>query len=216
MGVPSTHKLTADEIAITRLTWVQIQPEVQHVLRKKPNPNLGAIGSWWLDGCCGRGSHFSLGVWPLVGSSFSSKWTHMGPAVATHTLNPSTRVTEAGRFLSSRSGWSTEQVPGQPGLHRKKNLIEKQRQNRKKPALVSWTQPHTGTRVEAEEATVGRECTWARRSRYIVRAARIEVGGLGGFLREDRADRRGGVCRIQWVSSRRRRQQSSPWASFEH
>jgi hypothetical protein len=35
-----------------------------------------------------------------------------------HAFNPSTREAEAGRFLSSRPAWSTERVPGQPGLHR--------------------------------------------------------------------------------------------------
>ena len=34
-------------------------------------------------------------------------------------LNPSTWETEAVRFVSSRPAWSTESVPGQPGLHRK-------------------------------------------------------------------------------------------------
>ena len=33
-------------------------------------------------------------------------------------LNPSTWEAEAGRSLSSRPAWSTDQVPGQPGLHR--------------------------------------------------------------------------------------------------
>jgi hypothetical protein len=35
-----------------------------------------------------------------------------------HAFNPSTWETEAGIFLSSRPAWSTEWVPGQPGLHR--------------------------------------------------------------------------------------------------
>jgi hypothetical protein len=35
-----------------------------------------------------------------------------------HTFNPSTQEAEAGGFLSSRLAWSTEWVPGQPGLHR--------------------------------------------------------------------------------------------------
>jgi hypothetical protein len=33
-------------------------------------------------------------------------------------FNPSTWEAEAGEFLSSRPAWSTEWVPGQPGLHR--------------------------------------------------------------------------------------------------
>jgi hypothetical protein len=38
--------------------------------------------------------------------------------VVVHTFNPSTREAEAGGFPSSRPAWSTEWVPGQPGLHR--------------------------------------------------------------------------------------------------
>ena len=33
-------------------------------------------------------------------------------------FNPSTWKAEAGDSLSLRPAWSTEQVPGQPGLHR--------------------------------------------------------------------------------------------------
>jgi hypothetical protein len=35
-----------------------------------------------------------------------------------NTFNPSTWEAEAGGFLSSRPAWSTEWVPGQPGLYR--------------------------------------------------------------------------------------------------
>jgi hypothetical protein len=38
--------------------------------------------------------------------------------VVAHAYNPSTWEAEAGRFLSLRPAWSTEWVPGQPGLHR--------------------------------------------------------------------------------------------------
>jgi hypothetical protein len=38
--------------------------------------------------------------------------------VVAHTFIPSTWEAEAGRFLSSRPAWSTEWVPGLPGLHR--------------------------------------------------------------------------------------------------
>jgi hypothetical protein len=40
------------------------------------------------------------------------------PGVVAHAFNPSTWEAEAGGFLSSRPAWSTERVPGQPGLHR--------------------------------------------------------------------------------------------------
>ena len=39
-------------------------------------------------------------------------------AVVACAFNPSTWDAETGRFLSSRSAWSTEWVPGQPGLYR--------------------------------------------------------------------------------------------------
>jgi hypothetical protein len=69
-------------------------------------------------------------------------------AVVAHTFNPRTWEAEAGRFLGSRSAWSTEGVPGQPGLYRetlsRKTKINKQtnkqtnrtkqnKQNNKKP-----------------------------------------------------------------------------------
>jgi hypothetical protein len=38
--------------------------------------------------------------------------------VVVYAFNPSTWEAEAGGFLSSRPAWSTEWVPGQPGLHR--------------------------------------------------------------------------------------------------
>jgi hypothetical protein len=40
------------------------------------------------------------------------------PGVVAHTFNPNTWEAEAGGFLSSRPAWSTEWVPGQPGLYR--------------------------------------------------------------------------------------------------
>jgi hypothetical protein len=56
-----------------------------------------------------------------------------------HACNPSTREAEAGGFLSSRPAWSTERVPGQPGLHRenptqgkKKKKERKRKKNKKK------------------------------------------------------------------------------------
>jgi hypothetical protein len=38
--------------------------------------------------------------------------------VVIHALHPRTWEAEAGEFLSSRPAWSTECVPGQPGLYR--------------------------------------------------------------------------------------------------
>jgi hypothetical protein len=49
-----------------------------------------------------------------------------------HAFKPSTRKAEAGGFLSSRPGWSTEWVSGQPGLHRE-TLSQKTKTKTKKP-----------------------------------------------------------------------------------
>jgi hypothetical protein len=53
-----------------------------------------------------------------------------------HAFNPSTWEAEADGFLSSRPAWSTEWVPGQPGLHRetlsRKNKRKKKRCNKNK------------------------------------------------------------------------------------
>jgi hypothetical protein len=52
-----------------------------------------------------------------------------GQGQVEHSFNLSTQETEEGRPLSSRPAWSTEGVPGQPGLHREtvsKNKTNKQ------------------------------------------------------------------------------------------
>jgi hypothetical protein len=49
-----------------------------------------------------------------------------------HTFNPCTQESETGRSLSLRLAWSTEQIPGEPGLHKEKTCLEetnKQRNN---------------------------------------------------------------------------------------
>jgi hypothetical protein len=56
-------------------------------------------------------------------------------------FNPSTWEAEAGEFLSSRPAWSTEGVPGQPGLHRetlsrKTKKQKKQNKKTKKPLMI--------------------------------------------------------------------------------
>ena len=48
-----------------------------------------------------------------------------------HAFNPSTWEAEAGVFQSLRPAWSTEWVPGQPGLHRE-TLSRKTKQNKTK------------------------------------------------------------------------------------
>jgi hypothetical protein len=49
-----------------------------------------------------------------------------------HAFNPSTQEAEAGGFLSSRPAWSTEWVPGQPGLYRERKTKKKKKKKKKK------------------------------------------------------------------------------------
>ena len=51
--------------------------------------------------------------------------------VAAHVFNPSTQEVEAGRSLNLKSAWSTQQVPGQLGLHRETVLQNKKQQLKK-------------------------------------------------------------------------------------
>ena len=46
-----------------------------------------------------------------------------------HAFNGGTQEAEAGRSLSSRPAWSTERVPGQPGLHRETLSLKKKKNN---------------------------------------------------------------------------------------
>jgi hypothetical protein len=58
------------------------------------------------------------------------------PGVVVHAFNPSTWAVEAGGFLSSKPAWSTEWVPGQPGLHRE-TLSRKQKTKKTKTATTT-------------------------------------------------------------------------------
>jgi hypothetical protein len=47
-------------------------------------------------------------------------------------FNPSTQESEAGGFLSSRPVWSTERIPGQPGLHKEPCLEKPKRREERR------------------------------------------------------------------------------------
>jgi hypothetical protein len=70
------------------------------------------------------------------GPFVNHKWSRV-PAVVAHAFNPSTWEAEAGGFLSSRPAWSTEWVPGQPGLHRETlSWKKKQKQNKQMEQII--------------------------------------------------------------------------------
>jgi hypothetical protein len=50
--------------------------------------------------------------------------------VVVHAFNPSTWEAEAGGILSSRPTWSTEWVPGHPGIH--SEILSKKKIKKKK------------------------------------------------------------------------------------
>jgi hypothetical protein len=56
--------------------------------------------------------------------------------VVVHAFNPRTWEAEAGEFLISRPAWSTDWVPGQPGLHRE-TLSRKKKKKTDQSALLS-------------------------------------------------------------------------------
>jgi hypothetical protein len=60
----------------------------------------------------------------------SFKTEERDQGVVVHAFNPSTWEAEVGKFLSSRPTWSTEWVPGQPGLTWK---TKQTKQTNKKP-----------------------------------------------------------------------------------
>jgi hypothetical protein len=70
-----------------------------------------------------------------------------------HAFNPSTWEAEAGEFLSSRPAWTTEWVPGQPGLHRE-TLSRKQTNKKKKKTISLETTGCTGSGLSQTAANL--------------------------------------------------------------
>jgi hypothetical protein len=68
-------------------------------------------------------------LWPIIVPVWKN-YRPTGWAVVVQAFNPSTLKAEEGRFLSSRSAWSTKWVPGQPGLYRE-TLSQKNKQTNK-------------------------------------------------------------------------------------
>ena len=59
-----------------------------------------------------------------------------------HAFNPSTWEVEAGGFLSSKPAWSTELVPGQPGLYRETLSRKTKNNNNKKTKKTKKQKPN--------------------------------------------------------------------------
>jgi hypothetical protein len=75
------------------------------------------------------------------------------PGVVAHAFNPSTWQAETGEFLSSRPAWSTEWVPGQPGLHRETlfRKTSKHQKTNKQNIKRSWADvlDHHHSRIQS-------------------------------------------------------------------
>jgi hypothetical protein len=84
--------------------------------------------------------------WGCVVSNMNDdciKKATLSGAVVAHAFDPSTWEAEAGRFLSSRPAWSTEWVPGQPGLHRETlSRKTKAKQSKAKQSKPNQTKPN--------------------------------------------------------------------------
>jgi hypothetical protein len=68
-----------------------------------------------------------------------------------HAFNPSTweAKAEAGGFLSSRPAWSTEWVPGQPGLHRETLSRGKKKKKGSFQIYVYYNTSHNSQSMES-------------------------------------------------------------------
>ena len=74
-----------------------------------------------------------LGSTPLIEKVNVLAW-----AVVAHTFNPSAQEAEARQIsVSGRPTWSTEQVPGQPGLLHRESLFRKIKTNQKKKKILN-------------------------------------------------------------------------------
>ena len=82
---------------------------------------------------------------------YSFRIDQQGREVVVHAFNPSTWEAEEGVFLSLRSAWTTEWVPGQPGLHRETMSQNKTKQNESNFCMMVRTfNPSTQQQAEAE------------------------------------------------------------------
>ena len=74
---------------------------------------------------------YCSGFWSVAVIKHCTK-PNWEPGMVAHAFNPSTWEAKAGKFLSSRPAWSTEWVPGHPGLHTQRNPVSKNNNKNKK------------------------------------------------------------------------------------
>ena len=75
----------------------------------------------------------------------------------THRVNPSTLEAEAGGSLCLRPVWSTERVPGQPGLHRETLSPENKQTNKQNNQPYKQTKHGLKTPFILGFTSVGKE-----------------------------------------------------------
>jgi hypothetical protein len=84
-----------------------------------PAPTIILEFSFWLTFVCPAAHCIYKDLWLQQSLSTCLSERDVGKlGVVVHAFNPSNREAEAGRPLNSRPAWSTEWVPGQPGLYR--------------------------------------------------------------------------------------------------
>jgi hypothetical protein len=81
-------------------------------------------------------------LWVVLGVGTRSSRREARPGVVAHAFNPSTWEAEAGGFMSLKPAWSTEWVPGQPGLHRETLSRKTKTKNRQKSSQCFYLLNH--------------------------------------------------------------------------
>jgi hypothetical protein len=132
-------------------------------------------------------------------------------AVVAETFNPSTQRAEANRSLSSRPAWSTEWVPGHPGLYKRKkpvsgktqyqNKTSRRQQNLSSPLSAAYNSWMCSLRLECGRSTVQALST-CRFSLNTIAFTEHSFSGQGeGLQLNSSCKHRGTLCLNQTHSS---------------
>ena len=108
--------------AAEMVQWLRAPTVLPKVLSSNPSNHMVAYNHlWWYLTPSSGASEDSYSVLRIISPLKKKKlWLTVFavPGMVAHASNPSTREAEAGGFLSLRPSWSSEWVPGQPGLYR--------------------------------------------------------------------------------------------------